>query len=38
MKKGFIKSLKQEIEKLRNAGIYATDELVEGLLREAGET
>lgn len=36
-KKGFIDSLKQEIEKLRDAGIYATDELVDGLLRETGE-
>ncbi len=36
-KKGFIGSLKQEIEKLCDAGIYATDELVDGLLREAGE-
>lgn len=37
-KKGHISSLKQEIDHLRGAGIYATDDLIEGLLREAGET
>jgi uncharacterized protein len=36
-KKGHISSLKQEIEHLREAGIYAVDELILSLLREVGE-
>ena len=36
-KKGLISSLKKEIERLRDAGIYATDELIVGLLHEVKE-
>ncbi len=36
-KKGFIKSLKVEIDKLQKAGFYATSSLVEKLLGEVGE-
>jgi len=37
-KKGFIKSLKGEIEKLQKSGFYATASLIEKLLDEVGES
>lgn len=36
-KKGLIKSFKEEVEKLRTAGFYATPLLIEKLLEETGE-
>lgn len=36
-KKGLIKSLKAEIDKLQNCGFYARTELIDSLLKETGE-
>ncbi len=36
-KKGLVKNLKEEIEKLQNSGFYATTSLIENILIEAKE-